>query len=193
MTQMSSWQRLGVIPLGEEIATFEKYEEAQKAVDALADAAFPVQKVSIIGTDLRMVERVTGRMNLGRAALSGALSGMWFGLMIGLLWVIVGAPDLSPVVLGVTFGAVFGALFGLAAHSLSGGKRDFTSVSQVVATRYGLRCETEVAAQCRQVLTERGVIAPPTVPRTVDLTEPPRYGERIAPTGPEPTAGDAPA
>ena len=49
-----------------------------------------------------MVERVTGRMNLGRAALSGALSGMWFGLMIGLLWVIVGAPDLSPVVLGVT-------------------------------------------------------------------------------------------
>lgn len=180
MTQMSSWQRLGVIPLGEEIATFEKYEQAQAAVDALADAGFPVQKVSIIGTDLRMVERVTGRMNLGRAALSGALSGMWFGLMIGLLWVIVGAPDLSPVVLGVTFGAVFGALFGLAAHALSGGKRDFTSISQVVATRYGLRCETEVAFRCRQVLTARGIVTPPVAPAVVDLTEPPRYGERIA-------------
>lgn len=189
MTQMSSWQRLGVIPLGEEITTFEKYQEAQAAVDALADASFPVQKVSIIGTDLRMVERVTGRMNLGRAALSGALSGMWFGLMIGLLWVIVGAPDLSPVVLGVTFGAVFGALFGVAAHALSGGKRDFTSVSQVVATRYGLRCETEVAFQCRQVLTERGIISRAVAPPVVDLTEPPRYGERVQPTGEEPTAG----
>ncbi len=90
---MSTWPRFGVIPLGEEIATFEKYEEVQRAVDVLADAQFPVQKVSIIGTDLRMVERVTGRMTFGRAAFSGALSGMWFGLMIGLLWLLLGAQD----------------------------------------------------------------------------------------------------
>lgn len=180
MTQMSSWQRLGVMPLGEEVATFEKYEAAQAAVDALSDAGFPVQKVSIIGTDLRMVERVTGRMNFGRAAFSGALSGMWFGLMIGLLWVIVGAPDLSPLLVGISIGAVFGALFGLAAHAMTGGKRDFTSVSQVVATRYGLRCETEVAYRCRQLLIERGVLVPPPAPSAVDL-EPPRYGERITP------------
>lgn len=190
MTQMNSWQRLGVLPLGEEIATFEKYEAAQAAVDALADAEFPVRKVSIIGTDLRMVERVTGRMNFGRAALSGALSGMWFGLMIGLLWVIVGAADFSPVVLGVTLGGVFGALFGLAAHALSGGKRDFTSISQVVATRYGLRCETDVAFRCRQILQERGIIAPAARPPVVDLTEPPRYGERITPPETGPTASD---
>lgn len=179
---MSTSPRFGVIPLGEEIATFEKYEEVQRAVDALADAGFPVQKVSIIGTDLRMVERVTGRMTYGRAALSGALSGMWFGLMMGLLWLLLGAQDFSPVLLGVSVGAIFGALFGLAAHGMAGGKRDFTSVSQVVATRYGLRCEQDVAARCRQILVERGIRLPAQYqPPVVDLTEPPRYGERIAP------------
>ncbi len=180
---MSSYPRFGVIPLGEEIATFEKYEEVQRAVDALADAEFPVQKVSIIGTDLRMVERVTGRMTFGRAAASGALSGMWFGLMMGLLWLLLGAAqNFSPVLLGVSVGAVFGGLFGVAAHAMSGGKRDFTSVSQVVATRYGLRCESDVAAKCRQVLVSRGIRIPvPSQPAAVDLTEPPRYGERIVP------------
>ncbi len=188
---MSTWPRFGVIPLGEEIATFEKYEEVQRAVDVLADAQFPVQKVSIIGTDLRMVERVTGRMTFGRAAFSGALSGMWFGLMIGLLWLLLGAQDFSPVLLGVSVGAVFGGLFGVAAHAMSGGKRDFTSVSQVVATRYGLRCEHDVAARCRQVLGERGFRLPTAYqPPVVDLTEPPRYGERITPAPPSGPVAD---
>ncbi len=187
MTQMTSFPRFGVMPLGEEIATFGKYEDAQRAVDVLADAGFPVQKVSIIGTDLRMVERVTGRMTFSRAALSGVLSGMWFGLMMGLLWVVLGSPDFMPVVWGVSVGAIFGALFGLAAHSLSGGKRDFTSVSQVVATRYGLRCETDVAARCRQTLVDKGIsVALPGQPQVVDLTIPPKYGERIVPGEPAP-------
>src|SRR3712207_8985496 len=39
---------------------------------------------SIIGSDLRMVERVTGRLSWGRAIGAGAASGAWFGLFVGL-------------------------------------------------------------------------------------------------------------
>ena len=41
--------------------------------------------VSIVGNDLKMVERVTGRLSYPRVALSGALSGMWFGLFVGVM------------------------------------------------------------------------------------------------------------
>ena len=35
--------------------------EAQKVVDYLSDQHFPVSNIAIVGTDLRLVERVTGR------------------------------------------------------------------------------------------------------------------------------------
>ena len=62
-------------PPGHPIATYRTYLEAQRAVDYLSDEKFPVQHVSIVGTDLKMVERVTGRLTYGRVALAGALSG----------------------------------------------------------------------------------------------------------------------
>lgn len=184
MAQFPQAERFGVIPLGTEIATFERYEDAQRAVDTLADNGFPVQKVTLIGTDLKRVERVTGRMSYGRAALSGALSGMWFGLMMGALFMLLGATNAAPLLLGVSVGLAFGAVFGLIAYGMSGGQRDFTSITQVVATRYGLQCEPAVAAQCRQMLADKGVIRPVVAPRPVDLSEPPRYGERIPPAPP---------
>lgn len=181
MTQFTRPERFGVIPLGVEITTFEKYDDAQYAVDALADSGFPVEKVALIGTDLKRIERVTGRLSYGRAALSGGLSGMWFGLMMGALFVLLGSQTAAPMLLGVTVGLVFGAVFGLLAYGMSGGRRDFTSVTQVVATRYGLQCAPEVAAQCRQVLTEKGVLRAAAAPRPLDLSEPPQFGERITP------------
>jgi betaine-aldehyde dehydrogenase len=42
------------------IGVFDTYPEAQRAVDALSDAGFPVQNCLIVGTDLRQLERVTG-------------------------------------------------------------------------------------------------------------------------------------
>ena len=49
--------------------------EAQAIVDRLAKAEFPVSQLAIIGNDLKMVERVTGRLTYGRAALTGSASG----------------------------------------------------------------------------------------------------------------------
>ena len=70
---------------GEVVASYPTYSEAQQAIDRLSDASFPVQYSEIVGRDLRLVERVTGRMTDGRSAAAGAATGAWFGLFIGLL------------------------------------------------------------------------------------------------------------
>ncbi len=43
------------------IASYSTYDDAQRAVDTLSDHRFPVDRVTIVGSDLRLVERVTGR------------------------------------------------------------------------------------------------------------------------------------
>lgn len=133
----------------------DNYDDAQRAVDQLADADFPVQHVQIVGTDLRMVETVTGRLSYGRAAGGGMLSGAWFGLLVGFLLALF-SPDegrfVTLVISGMLLGAVFGIVFGLAAYAFTGGKRDFTSRSQVVAGAYAVTCQQDHAAQARQLL-----------------------------------------
>ena len=39
----------------------------------------------IVGTELKQVERVTGRLTYARAAMAGAASGLWMGLFVGFL------------------------------------------------------------------------------------------------------------
>ena len=68
------------------LGRYEKYEEAQKAVDYLSTTSSPVQNVLIVGTDLKQLERVTGRLTRGRVAMGGLLSGMWLGLFVGMIF-----------------------------------------------------------------------------------------------------------
>ncbi len=114
-----------------------KYDEAQRIVDHLADSKFPVEHVRIVGTGLRWVEQVTGRMTYGKAALLGAAAGAWFGLLLGLLigiFVVVGW--LAVILWSVILGAVWGLVFGLLGHAVSGGRRDFSSVKGIEASSY---------------------------------------------------------
>ena len=48
-------------PSGWPIGSYSTYEEAQRAVDYLTEQDFPVQEVTIVGVDLMLVERVTGK------------------------------------------------------------------------------------------------------------------------------------
>jgi hypothetical protein len=41
------------------VARFDEYETAQRAVDRLSDDGFPVENLDIVGSELRLVERVT--------------------------------------------------------------------------------------------------------------------------------------
>jgi hypothetical protein len=141
------------------VGSYQEYLGAQRAVDFLSDEGFPVEHTAIIGSDLRMVETVLGRLTRGRAALAGAGSGAWFGLLIGLLLSLFTSRHSAtlPLLLGgIGYGAVFGAIFGFIAHAMSGGRRDFTSRSQIVASRYDVVADAEVAEDAKNRLIKLG-------------------------------------
>jgi hypothetical protein len=139
------------------LGTYDKYEDAQKAVDYLSDNQFAVENCMIVGTDLKQVERVTGRLTRGRVAGAGALSGMWMGLFVGLIFTLFdqGSQGSTLAVMStVAFGAVFGVVWALLGYAATKGRRDFTSVSQVVATRYEVLVEHKLAEQGRAMLAK---------------------------------------
>jgi hypothetical protein len=141
------------VPKGDTVGSYNSYLDAQKAVDYLADQQFPVQLVSIVGNDLKMVERVTGRLTYPRVALSGALSGMWFGLFVGVMLSFFSTtPGYFSIVTSVLMGAAFFMLFGIVTYAMQRGKRDFTSTSQVVATNYDVVVAFEAAHEARRLL-----------------------------------------
>lgn len=136
------------------LATYDDYAAAQKAVDFLSDEKFPVEQCMIVGTDLKRVERITGRLTQGRVALGGVVSGLWFGVFIGLLFSFF--TDEGNVFVQIVTTAILGALFGmiwaLVGYALTRGQRDFSSVTQVVATKYEVLVEHKSAAQARETL-----------------------------------------
>ena len=66
------------LPRGELLATYATYAQAREQVDRLAATDFPVSAVSIVGKDLRVVERVRGRLNYAQVALSAGVRGVFF-------------------------------------------------------------------------------------------------------------------
>jgi len=136
------------------LATYEKYEQAQAAVDLLSDQGFPVEAVSIVGHDIRTVENVTGRLTKGKAALRAMGGGAWFGLLLGVLFGLFspGGAWLGILLLAVGLGALWGALFGFVGHAATKGQRDFASVRTMEAGRYEVLVRGELTAQAHQVL-----------------------------------------
>jgi hypothetical protein len=146
-------------PLGLEfpqsLAVYDDYAAAQKAVDFLADKEFPVQNCMIVGTDLKRVERITGRLTTGRVALGGLISGVWLGLFIGLIFTLFTDEGVVGVLLStVVIGALFGVIWALVGYAFTRGQRDFSSVTSVVATKYEVLVEHKVAAQARELLAQ---------------------------------------
>ena len=143
------------VPKGEVLGTYDTYLEAQERVDHLAKADFPVGKVSIVGNDLKSVERVTRKLSWSRAALEGALSGAWFGLFIGVLF-----SFFTPVeqfswgvfLAAILIGAAFGMLFRLVSYGIGRRNRDFDSMTQVLASNYQVLVDPDLVDQARDAL-----------------------------------------
>lgn len=137
------------------VGIFATYDEAQQAVDYLADNHFPVENLCIVGTDLRSMERVLGRRNWGTVLGQGVQSGLSTGLMVTfLMWIFMPNSNFmvlfaSALLIGILIGVVFAAL----GYWMSQGKRDFTSVTQTIATRYELLSEHKVSGQARDMLS----------------------------------------
>lgn len=137
------------------LASYKTYAEAQRAVDFLSDNKFPVENVGIVGSDLKMAETVLGRLTWGRAIAGGLASGAWFGMFVGLLLGLFaksGTSSFELILFGLFYGALFGAVFGAVGYALSGGRRDFTSRSQIVATTYDVVCSWPKLEEAKAVL-----------------------------------------
>jgi hypothetical protein len=138
------------------VATYTNYADAERAVDHLSDQGFPVEKVAIVGTGLKTVEQVAGRLTTGKAALAGAGQGAMIGLFFGLLFsLFFEGPDFLGVILyGLVAGTIFGAVFAAVAQAAQGGRRDFASVRGMQAEKYEVQVEHEHSARAKQLLAD---------------------------------------
>ncbi len=138
------------------VKVFDSYADAQRAVDHLADQKFEVKNLCIVGTNLRSVERVLGRRNWSTVIANAAMSGVGTGLLIGVLlslFVQVAQP-LMVLLVAVVLSVVTAIIFQAIGYALTGGRRDFTSVTQTVATQYELLCEHKVVQQARDLIAQ---------------------------------------
>ena len=181
------------LPKGEAVATYETYVEAQQAVDVLARADFPVNKLSIVGSNLKTVERVTGKLTWGRVALAGAASGAWLGIFFGLLLVIFSpTTNMGFIFAAVLIGAGFGMLFGLVSYAINRRRRDFTSMTQVLASRYEVIVDPSLMHRARNLLgTDAAGVAPAGYAASANSSDPPRPPDRSAGQGDPGAEADA--
>lgn len=165
--------------VGETVASVREYEAAQKTVSKLIAGEVPARDIAIVGQGVRTIERVTGRLGYAAAARSGAINGVLIGLLLAAI-LVIGTPE-APMQLfvGVVFiGVAIGMLLSLVTYTIVRRRRDFASVTQMAADHYEITVLPASLAKAREVVgeTRTTVVRPP-----VDLTEPPRYGERVDP------------
>lgn len=147
--------RLPELPGGQVVSSYDRYTDAKRAVGLLARAGFPVQNLAIVGSALRSVERVTGRLSYGRVAFSGAGSGAYLGLFMGVV-LFVFQPERGSVlgvfVAAIVVGAGFGMLFAVLVYAFRRGRPEFSSFMQLSAGRYELLALPEFVQPARELL-----------------------------------------
>ena len=146
MPQVTRTHPAPTMPTGTEVASYATYLEAQQGVDFLSENGFDVSAITIVGSDLHLVERVTGRLTIARAALSGASNGGLWGALFGMLMSAGagGAATGAWVFGGLLGGALLGMGLSALAYTARGGRRDFVSSSQVVASRYAVLASSDI-------------------------------------------------
>jgi hypothetical protein len=141
------------IPKGDVLGTYDTYPEAQHIVDKLAKADFDVRQLSIIGSDLKTIERVTGKLTWGRVAVGGAATGAWLGLFAGsLLFLFTASPNVTYAFAVILLGAAFGMLFGIVSYAVNRRRQDYTSTHQVVASSYQVIAPSTVIVRAQELL-----------------------------------------
>jgi len=139
------------------VATYDNYRDAERVVDFLSDREFPVERAAIVGSGLKTVEQIAGRLTTGRAALAGAtqgaVTGLFFAVLIGFFFTIEEG-FFGILLYGLVAGALFGATFGAVGQAMQRGRRDFASIQSMQAATYELQVDHEVSAKAKQLLVE---------------------------------------
>ena len=181
------------LPRGELLATYGTYSEAREQVDRLAATDFPVSAVSIVGKDLRVVERVRGRLNYAQVALAAGVRGVFFGGLIGVFLYLL-APEAGPgqILTSMLLGLAVWLIFGVIGFGMRKGRHGFASSQAVVPTGYDLVVAFEHAGRARQELGLGGAAAVVAQAQPQAATQPPAQPGQ-AEHAPAPTADDGAA
>ncbi|MFC0247990.1 general stress protein [Citricoccus parietis] len=182
------------LPRGEVLGSFPTYAEARKVVDRLAEQEFDVRTVSVVGTDLRTVERIRNRLTYPSVALRSAIQGAFFGAMLGILMTLIDPSGSGLQILyTVGLGVAIWVLFGVIGHAMRKG-RGVNSVQQLVPSNFDVVCEFETAQQAKQLLGR-----PAQAPTTAEPTPAPSANQSAVPQPPvsqtpaqEPTVNPGP-
>jgi len=182
--------------IGETVASFPTYEGAQKAVSALISSDVPARDIAIVGSGLRSIERVTGKLGYATAARQGAINGLLLGLFFSAIFVLGNSAVPVSVFIGVLFiGVALGMLMSIAAYAIVRRRRDFASVMQVVADHYDVTVLPTSIHRAREILGPGVTVARPPAPPQHDRAQhpAPRFGLRARPAAPATPDADAPA
>ncbi|WP_199516650.1 general stress protein [Nucisporomicrobium flavum] len=142
------------------IAVHEDHAEAERTVQALAEAGIPAGRTSIVGRGLTFADRGTGRLSTGEVTARGAVSGLIVGALTGWL---LGLFDLVTssvstwwlVVNAAALGAVLGATIALVGYAATRGRRSFSTPPTLTASHYDVLVDADLADHAVRVLTER--------------------------------------
>ncbi len=140
---------------GEVLASFGEYTEAVALVENLVEANFPMTAIAIVGKDLKTVERIRGRMNYGKVALSGATTGAFIGFVLSLFSPVPEGADASSIAVSnviqpVLIAAGIGMIFNIIRFAMSRNKRSFISSSMVMAKEYEVQVPSNLLAQAKE-------------------------------------------
>lgn len=167
------------LPRGIVVASYETYDQAQAAVAKVSGAEGELKGIAIIGNDLKLVERIVGRLTWGKVALQGAMRGLGFGAFIGLVYLLFVPEAIASVLLFPALGLAFGILLGLTSHAMTRRKRDYASVQQVLAARYDVVAPQETAGKAMHIIGQRAdgaATAPASAPVAGDQPPAPPAG-----------------
>lgn len=152
---------LATMPTGTEVAAYRNYEDAVRAVEKLGQGDFPLNAVTIAGSDLHTSEQVMGRLTAARVALSGGTQGLTWGLLMGFISLVM-VPQAGPFValVAIAIGVLAGVLMAVIMWAANPNKRSFYARSSLVAARYAILV-TEQADKAHSLLAgTEGKLAP---------------------------------
>ena len=128
--------------------------------------------------------------------LGGVQNGITTGLIMSLIfWAFMPVDNIWALFLyALAIGVLVGVVFAALSYWMSQGKRDFTSVSQTVATKYELLAEHKVAVQAREMVrTMPGAAMAMFTPAAAPPAAEPYAAPQYPPPAPEPPRTDADA
>ena len=142
-----------VVPTGDVVGQFSNYGDAVTLVDRIVAGGFAANLIAIVGSDLKSVERVRGRLTYGRIALNGALNGAWLGLLAGLIFASAtsAATFTNDVAAAAVLGAGLGMIWGVIRMSIRGSRRQFLSSSLIIAASYQVIVPTGLGGRAQEL------------------------------------------